>query len=172
MNEDLITIDVREDIRGGRDPYSKIMSTVALLHARQKLLVIAPFKPEPLFQVLAKRGFRHDAQPTATGDWQVLFTPTEEACEATASTPPASSDRESAANAPTEIVEFDARGLEPPQPLVKILEALESLPANSTLRARTDRRPMHLYALLEERGFTGESQEQSDGSFITHVRRR
>ena len=66
---------------------------------------------------------------------------------------------------------MDARGLEPPQPLVKILEALATLPAGAQLRARTDRRPMHLYAQLEERGFTGESEEQKDGSFVTHVRR-
>ena len=69
----------------------------------------------------------------------------------------------------TPVVEVDARGLEPPQPLVKILEALESLPAGTRLRARTDRRPMHLYAQLEQRGFTGESVEQADGSFVTII---
>jgi uncharacterized protein (DUF2249 family) len=67
---------------------------------------------------------------------------------------------------------MDARGLEPPQPLVTILEALASLPKGAQLRARTDRRPMHLYAQLEERGFVGESEAQKDGSFVTHVRRR
>ena len=66
----------------------------------------------------------------------------------------------------------DARGLEPPEPLVRILEAVSSLPREAQLHARTDRRPMHLYAQLEQRGFTGESEEQTDGSFITHIRRR
>jgi uncharacterized protein (DUF2249 family) len=69
------------------------------------------------------------------------------------------------------VIELDARGLEPPQPLVRILEALSSLPDHAGLRAHTDRRPMHLYAQLEERGFTGDSVEQPDGSFITHIRR-
>jgi uncharacterized protein (DUF2249 family) len=64
----------------------------------------------------------------------------------------------------------DARGLEPPQPLVAILEALGRLPQGGVLQARTDRRPMHLYPQLEARGFTGTSQEQDDGSFITHIR--
>ena len=72
---------------------------------------------------------------------------------------------------PTEVVEVDVRHLEPPQPMVKILEALLALPENTVLRAHTDRRPMHLYPMLEARGFTGESEEQSDGSFITHIRR-
>lgn len=66
---------------------------------------------------------------------------------------------------------LDARGLEPPQPLVVILEALAGLPEGAEMRAHTDRRPMHLYALLEQRGFAGESEEQYDGSFITTVRR-
>ena len=67
-------------------------------------------------------------------------------------------------------VALDACGLEPPQPLVVILEALASLPDGEEMHARTDRRPMHLYALLEQRGFTGETKEQHDGSFITTIR--
>ncbi len=69
-----------------------------------------------------------------------------------------------------ETVEMDVRGLEPPQPMVSILEALPSLPSGVALLARTDRRPMHLYKILELRGFLGESTEQPDGSFITLIR--
>jgi hypothetical protein len=68
-------------------------------------------------------------------------------------------------------VEVDARGLEPPQPLVTILEAVEALPARAALLARTDRRPLHLYPQLEERGFTGTTEEQPDGSFVTLIAR-
>ena len=82
------------------------------------------------------------------------------------------SDRGCAAVLSAAIVDLDARGLEPPQPLVTILAAIATLPPGATLRARTDRRPMHLYAQLESRGFVGESAEQADGSFITHVRSR
>ncbi len=71
----------------------------------------------------------------------------------------------------TPLIEVDARGLEPPQPMVRILEALSALPGEATLRAHTDRRPLHLFPLLAERGFQAESEEHSDGSFITHIRR-
>ena len=74
--------------------------------------------------------------------------------------------------APAEVVDLDARGLEPPQPMVKILEALSNAPANAALRARTDRRPVHLYPILESRGFTGESEEQPDGSYLSRIRRQ
>lgn len=68
-------------------------------------------------------------------------------------------------------VDVDARGLFPPQPLVVILEALSRLPEGAAVRARTDRRPLHLYPLLQQRGFIGESEEQHDGSFVTIIRR-
>jgi hypothetical protein len=69
------------------------------------------------------------------------------------------------------VIEVDARGLEPPLPLVRILEATADLPPGVTVRARTDRRPMHLYAHLEARGLIAETFPESDGSFLTHIRR-
>jgi uncharacterized protein (DUF2249 family) len=200
MSKNIITLDVREAIRQGREPFARIMQAVAELKASQDLLLIAPFKPAPLFSVLAAQGFSHNAKETATGDWEVRFTrsqPTSASpveSERGHSCPPvqpppspkqAGTPRQGVhSNAGTEstpapkrpacsgtpVLDVDARGLEPPQPLVKILEAVETLPAGAHLRAHTDRRPMHLYAHLEERGFAGETEEQSDGSFITHVR--
>lgn len=75
-------------------------------------------------------------------------------------------------NALMNLIELDVSGLEPPQPLMKILEAVAGLPDGATLVAHTRWRPALLYAQLEERGFTGESEEQPDGSYITHIRRR
>jgi TusA-related sulfurtransferase len=74
-------------------------------------------------------------------------------------------------NAKTAPLTVDARGLEPPQPLVVILEALARVSEGAELQARTDRRPMHLYPHLEQRGFVGTTEEQTDGSFITTIRR-
>ncbi|HVU32657.1 MAG TPA: DUF2249 domain-containing protein [Opitutaceae bacterium] len=65
------------------------------------------------------------------------------------------------------VQEIDCRGLEPPEPLIRILDALESLPAGRTLRAHTDREPCHLFGEAEQRGFRHESHEQPDGSWIT-----
>ena len=165
MNPQLLELDVREDIRQGREPFSKIMGAVAGLQTGDQLLLIAPFEPVPLFGLLEKQGFCHTAQPTASGDWEVLFT------RQSVTAPAKTSDSQvGTQTGPTSVVEVDARGLEPPQPLVKILETVSGLPAGAELRARTDRRPMHLYAQLEQRGFTAETQEQPDGSFLTYVR--
>ena len=70
------------------------------------------------------------------------------------------------------VIELDARGLEPPQPLMMILEAVATLPEGATILARTRWRPALLYAELEQRGFIGESEEQVDGSYLTRIRHR
>jgi uncharacterized protein (DUF2249 family) len=67
--------------------------------------------------------------------------------------------------------EIDVRGLEPPEPLVRVLAAMEQLGAGQTLRARTDRQPCHLIREAEQRGFRQECQAQSDGSWITTLTR-
>lgn len=174
MNPRTVTVDVCDDIRNGREPFSRIMAAVAALRPDEELRLIAPFEPLPLFGVLAKKGFRHAAQQNAAGNWEVLFS--RDPVGQPPAAPPAksapASTNGSASRAGPRIVEVDARGLEPPQPLVTILESVAALPADSELRALTDRRPIHLYAQLEERGFTGRTEEQSDGSFITHIRRR
>ena len=67
--------------------------------------------------------------------------------------------------------EVDARGLEPPQPMMTILGAVEGLKAGAVLRARTDRQPLHLYPELEARGVHYLSEQQGDGSWITTMKR-
>lgn len=167
MSAKIVTVDVRDHIRQGGDPFSRIMSAVATLRAGQALRVIAPFEPVPLFGVLAQRGFSHKATPWPEGDWEVLFERGGAEPPRTTVTPkgpPPSCPSIASA------IEVDARGLEPPQPLVVILEAVSALPPGATLHAHTDRRPMNLYPQLESRGFVGETEEQKDGSFITRIR--
>jgi uncharacterized protein (DUF2249 family) len=171
MSETIVTLDVREDIRSGQQPCGKIMDTAKKLRPDETLRLIAPFEPVPLFELLGKQGFHHTARPISAGDWEVLFTRTsrESSGEQKSVVQPCGCGCSSLLTA--DIVEVDARGLEPPQPMVKILEALNGLADGAALRARTDRRPIHLYAMLDARGFTALSEEQSDGSFITHIRR-
>jgi len=93
-----VSIDVRDDIRNGREPFSKIMNAAAALQIDEQLLVIAPFEPVPLFRVLEKQGFRHTSQPVAAGDWEVRFTRQSNAATpgATAAAPSQVSCRDSA----------------------------------------------------------------------------
>ncbi len=174
MNEStIITLDVRPDFRSGQHPCDKIQNALGNVGANETLRLLVPFEPLPLYEVAARKGLRHRAKSTPEGDWEVFFSLDAPA----ASTATNSSAAHSACGCgcsesePATILDVDARGLEPPQPMVKILEALKTLPANAALRARTDRRPVHLYPMLEARGFQGKSEEQNDGSFVTHIER-
>jgi len=168
MNDSTITLDVREDLRQGRAPFDRILAAAEALRDGQTLRLIAPVKPVPLMGMLAREGFTHVATPTSAGDWEVLFTRHGPAASTSgvAVTPPAT-DRHLRDSAPE--VAVDARGLEPPEPMVRVLEAVAALPTGATLRAHTDRRPLHLLDELTARGFVHRTEQQADGSFVTHL---
>ena len=72
----------------------------------------------------------------------------------------------------TQWISIDARGLEPPLPMVRILEAVAAMPDGSAIIARTDRRPMILLDELPCRGLAGESEPAPDGQgYVTKIRR-
>lgn len=70
-----LVVDVREDIRSGREPFGKIMAAVESLAPGQPLEIINVFEPAPLYGVLGDRGFSHETSRTEDGDWRIRFTP-------------------------------------------------------------------------------------------------
>jgi tRNA 2-thiouridine synthesizing protein A len=66
---------------------------------------------------------------------------------------------------------LDVRGLEPPQPMVRILERVASLEPGETLTVIHDRRPLFLYPQLERRGLTHETDEPAAGVVRIRIRR-
>ena len=76
---DLSTLDVRDILKAGGEPFSQIMQAVETLVPGQGLRLLATFKPVPLFNVMAQRGFGHTEREIGGGDWEVIFTPATEA---------------------------------------------------------------------------------------------
>lgn len=170
MSEPAVTLDVREDLRLGREPFSEIMGTVARLRPEEQFLLIASFEPAPRFSVPGRQGFEHQSKRLQSGDWEVRFTrrPGAPAAFVAPAAPPCHVVK----SEPADVVVVDARGLEPPQPMMKILEAVAAPPAGAMLAAHTERQPALLYPQLEQRGFACETTPQPDGSHLTHLRRR
>jgi uncharacterized protein (DUF2249 family) len=73
MEQAPLVVDVREDLRNGREPFGRIMEAVAALKEGQPMLLIAIMEPVPLYEVMAGRGFAHETSRTPEGDWQVRF---------------------------------------------------------------------------------------------------
>lgn len=154
----IVELDVREDLRSGREPFSKIMSAVAALGANDVLLLRTIFEPAPLFGVLAKRGFASESRANGRDDWSSWFwRPDAQASEPSDAQAPAPSAQ---TTAPDEaVIELDVRGLEPPEPLMRTLAALETLPDGYVLQHVNTRVPQLLFPLLAERGFACEVDE-------------
>ena len=59
---------------------------------------------------------------------------------------------------------LDLRGLQPPEPIVRIFQALERAP-REPLRVILPHEPVPLYGLLRERGFSWSGSPRPDGSY-------
>ena len=64
----------------------------------------------------------------------------------------------------------DVRGLEPPLPMVRVLEALDRLPEGGELTVLHERRPLLLYPQLDDRGFVHETDEPAAGLVRIRIR--
>src|SRR5215468_2210983 len=68
-----VRLDVRDDIRRGKEPFTRIMTAVRELEGDQALVLRVPFEPIPLYDVLGKRGFQHWTERRAADDLSVTF---------------------------------------------------------------------------------------------------
>jgi uncharacterized protein (DUF2249 family) len=50
-------------------------------------------------------------------------------------------------------IALDVRGLEPPEPMERVLEALSAMQKGQRLRMLIDREPRPLYRILEQNGY-------------------
>jgi hypothetical protein len=64
----------------------------------------------------------------------------------------------------------DVRGLDPPLPMLRILELADLLAPGQRLVVTHERRPIFLYPLLEERGLSYETEELGPGEVRITIR--
>lgn len=65
---------------------------------------------------------------------------------------------------------IDARGLEPPEPMEKAMQALLLLGPGQHIRMLLHREPYPLYAILENKGYRYDAVMQPDGSYAILIR--
>lgn len=162
--EQLLDLDVRADLRDGREPFKQIMAAAASLPAGTVLRVRAIFEPAPLYHVLGRQGFAHATEELGPEDWRVWF------YREAASSPTVRPSPRLAEEDP-DIVVIDVRDLDPPEPMVRTLDALARLPRGKTLLQINTRVPQFLLPKLRQRGFVHEIREQADvvRVFIRHA---
>jgi uncharacterized protein (DUF2249 family) len=140
-------LDVRPILRSGGEPFQAIMQAVQDLLPGQGLTLLATFRPQPLFRVMERRGFDHEAREIDGGDWEVMFTPKEDAAPVVTSV-----DAERPETWPDPSEHLDLTDLDPPEPMVRILAAAEALKPGEVLFAVLSREPLFLFPELTKRG--------------------
>lgn len=152
--EQIVELDVRAELRQGKEPFSLIMAARRQLPAESILRLRTIFEPVPLYAVMLRQGLAHWTEQLAPDDWVIWFFP-----GGPEPARPAGSAPATAAEAGG-VVLLDVRGLEPPEPLLQTLEQLDRLPAGGTLVQLNERVPQFLLPQLRARGFCWEIVEE------------
>jgi hypothetical protein len=163
----VVELDVRDDLREGREPFSRIMAAVAALADRDVLRLRATFEPAPLIAVLARRGFAHESLEHAADDWSVWFW--RDASASREEGRPAR-DASSVVELARDEQMLDVRGLEPPEPMLRTMRALESMPRGCTLVHVNVRVPRLLLPMLVESGFAFDIDESDPERVVVRIR--
>ncbi len=154
-------LDVRPILAKGGDPFRLIMRTAGELGSGEALHLVVAFDPIPLYAVLANQGFAHRTE-MREGVYHVWFWR-----EGRPERPPVQPFAERAGL--KEPVEIDVRELEPPQPMIAILEKLAELGEGAQLLVRHHREPVLLYEKLAARGYAARTSKRGEGDYIVHV---
>lgn len=141
-----LELDVRPILRDGGEPFGAIMEAVDALAPGQQLRLIASFRPEPLFSVMAARGFVYQARPIDGGNWEVVFTPLSVPGNGSASHP---DDPDSW---PDPSRYLDCTELNTAEWVDRILTRLAAMAEGEVLFALLQQEPLSLYSQLQARG--------------------
>lgn len=174
MNQTSDTIDLTHfDVRRipCRAKHAQIFQRWADLPVGGHFVLVNDHDPVPLyyqFEALFRGAFTWEYLVDGPTEFHVKIT----RLKASPFTTPPAPPRGPAAVCPAATDELDLRGMEPPEPMMRILNTLEATPVGASFRARTDRQPLHLFPELTARGARHTSEAAPDGnSWITTITR-
>ncbi len=165
-----VELDVRPFHERGEEPFHAIMEAVAGLGPADTLVLVNSFEPLPLYGVMARLGFTHRTEHKGPGEWRITFRrEAKETAETRpegerATQPVPGRELPGDGEAGGRVIELDNRGLAPPEPMVRVLDAAADLRPGDRLVVRNDRRPLFLYPELAERGLLHHTEDLPDGT--------
>ncbi len=165
---DLTHLDVRRIPCSAKHP--QIFQRWAEIPVGGHFVLINDHDPVPLyyqFEALFRGAFTWEYLVDGPMEYQIKITRLALSVFATPPPPPRRAPLPTGA-AP---LQLDLRGLEPPEPMLRILTTLENLPVGTRFQARTDRQPLHLFPELTARGARHSSESLRDGSWLTTISR-
>ncbi len=142
-------LDVRPILEAGGEPFQAIMAAAKEVKPGERLVLEVLFEPIPLYRVLGKQGFLAWSERFGERHYRVHFY-----------RQGAGSLEEKGGGVSLAEVDwgdyqaevFIEENLEPPLPMIRVLEVLGRLKPGEKLLVHHVRRPVHLLARLEEEG--------------------
>jgi uncharacterized protein (DUF2249 family) len=155
-----VDLDVRPLHVRGEEPFGAIMEAVRKIESGSILRLRNSFEPVPLYDVLRMRGFEHFTRKLSDDDWEIFFfnTGAKAARHEVAQTTSARADWSG-----DETITIDVSELVPPEPMMRILSALEEMAPGKALLVHHVRRPMFLYPQLDDLGYTHVTRDLGPG---------
>lgn len=170
----IVELDVREQLRNKLEPFQLIMDTVKALGKDDIFVLHATFKPTPLLGFLKVKGYvSKSVQQEDKDHWITTFVNKKnrqwlEDSDGDNSGKSTSTHRERSRNGSdsdgSKVIELDNRGLEPPQPMVRTLAALDRARPGDRVKIHNDRVPVFLIEELNTLGYSFSIEDQPDGS--------
>jgi uncharacterized protein (DUF2249 family) len=143
-------LDIRPLTAKGLDPFQMVIRSTTELKPGQHLHLLLNDQPEIFSCALGRMGYEGFSE-IKNGTWNAYF-------------------RKGKVSFPGPcVVELDVRGLEPPLPLLKVLESLPSVSEGGGLKVFYPNRPDSLADKLRTHGFEVEWEEAEGASYVLQV---
>jgi uncharacterized protein (DUF2249 family) len=164
VSRQLTELDVRPVLASGEDPLNIIMSKIKTIEPGGILKIINSFEPTPLILLLEKKGFETYVEHISSDHVNTYFYKRSKSqASLTPKTQNAIHDWDDMVKRyESRISRIDVRELEMPQPMMKILEALDHMANDTALMVYHKRIPVFLLPELEQRGYEYRIKEISD----------
>ncbi len=168
----VVELDVRPHLRKKLEPFQLIMDSVKSLDKNDIFVLHATFKPTPLFGVLKMKGLAGKAERIGPEHWISTFVNKKNKSwldgssegEDNGENEVQGTGSEAVPDGEAKVVSLDNRGLEPPQPMIRTLSALDRCRPGDEVHIHNDRVPMFLIEELHSLGYPYTVEEQPDGS--------
>ncbi|WP_339821849.1 DUF2249 domain-containing protein [Paenibacillus sp. FSL R7-0216] len=169
----IVELDVREQLKSKMEPFQLIMDTVKTLGKDDIFVLHATFKPTPLLGFLKMKGLVGQSVMHDKEHWITTFVHKKNKSwlETVDEAKVAPKAQNASVERSSNLIELDNRGLEPPQPMVRTLAALDRCKSGDEVHIHNDRVPVFLIEELNSLGCTYTVEEQPDGTAKVQIRK-
>lgn len=178
--QEIVELDVRPYLRKNLEPFQVIMNTVKTLKKEQMLKLHATFKPTPLLDVMKTKGYVYKTVKLAKDHWLVTLVDDKYKHFLDRDSDIGEEEQRSATNknnvtdesSDRKVIQLDNRDLEPPEPMMRTLSALERIRSGDEVHIHNDRVPVFLIEELQNLGYSFTVDELRDGSVKVLIQKK